>query len=112
MRRGHGRQIVGVTGDVRRLVDRHAPWRESGTLNALASKPNPPETIMDTAFYAERSRPVADRMQDGRLAAIEQENARLKLLLAEALLENSLLKQQGPGADETLRMHASPSGES
>jgi len=51
-------------------------------------------------------------MQDGRLAAIEQENARLKLLLAEALLENSLLKQQGPGADETLRMHASPSGES
>jgi len=66
---------------------------------------------MDTAFYAECSRSRTDRMSDGHAAAIEQENARLRLLLAEALLENSLLKQQDRGVGETLPTRASPSSE-
>src|SRR4051812_10442609 len=57
------------------------------------------ETIMDTAFYAERAGRRADRAQDIRLDAVERENARLKLLLAEAILENALLNEGGASTD-------------
>jgi len=55
---------------------------------------------MDTAFYAARSRPTNDRGDNPRLSALEEENTRLKLLLAETLVENAAPKQERYGAVE------------
>ena len=60
---------------------------------------------MDTAFYAARSHPRTrvDPRQDMHLRALEDENIRLKLLLAEAVVENADLKardRRGSREDE------------
>ena len=57
---------------------------------------------MDTAFYAARSFPRTriDPRQDMQLKALEDENIRLKLLLAEAVVENADLKARDRGGGE------------
>lgn len=47
---------------------------------------------MDTAFYLSRAHPNQNYNARGRLRALEEEVARLKLRLAEEIMENSALR--------------------
>ena len=54
--------------------------------------------ISEQTFYRWRKRYGGlDRSEIRRLKALEQENARLKKLLADAMLDNAILKEAAPG---------------
>jgi hypothetical protein len=66
---------------------------------------------MDTAFYAARSRPRVIVVRGGRADALEDENNRLKVLLADTLRENLALREQVSASREPARSHNGHAGE-